>query len=94
MCPEDVTLADYEAGLVPPVVSNHRNIIFTNGEAIETGIIERPSWLSHFSTWEVFYGHLLPILLAITIIVITIIQLDRFLWEYYCYNTETTSQNN
>ena len=94
MCPEDISLADYEAGSVPPVTSSHRNIIFTNGEAVENGIIERPSWLSHFSTWEVFYGHVLPILLAITILVVTIIQLARFLWEYFHYNIDAIPQDN
>lgn len=80
MCPEDVSLDDYTAGVIPPIGQGHRNIIYTD---LRPEILFAPPWLSYFSPTEVFFGHYLPLVLFWLIPIVTVIQIGRYCMEKF-----------
>ena len=77
MCPEDISHTDYDAEIVSPH-GKVRNIIYTNLQAERLG---HEPFLSFFSATEILFGYYLPITLFGLIVVVTVIQVFRFLWE-------------
>lgn len=78
MCPEDVSLDDYNAGIIPPIGQGHRNIVFTD---LRSEVLYSPPWLSYFSPTEVFFGHYLPLALFWLIPIVVAMQLIRYCVE-------------